>query len=67
MPEIGRSLLHYSIVGKTVKGGMGEVYRARDQKLGRDATMQALPDKQATPRCTSIVLNRIEELKQQVT
>ena len=35
MPEIGQNLLHYSIVKKIGKGGMGEVFRAKDQKLGR--------------------------------
>jgi serine/threonine protein kinase len=40
MPEIGRSLLHYSITGKIGKGGMGEVYRAKDQVHGRDAAIK---------------------------
>jgi serine/threonine protein kinase len=35
MPEIGQNLSHYSIVVKIGKGGMGEVFRAKDQKLGR--------------------------------
>ena len=44
MPEIGQSLLHYSIVERIGKGGMGEVFRANDQKLGRDVAIKVLPE-----------------------
>ena len=40
---IGHSLGSYQIVGPLGKGGMGEVYRAKDTKLGRDVAIKVLP------------------------
>jgi tetratricopeptide (TPR) repeat protein len=44
---IGRKLSHYEILEPLGAGGMGEVYRARDSKLGRDVAIKVLPTDRA--------------------
>ena len=40
---VGRQLGPFRVVGALGVGGMGEVYRARDSKLGRDVAIKLLP------------------------
>jgi serine/threonine-protein kinase len=40
---VGRRLSEYEITARIGAGGMGDVYRARDVKLGRDVAIKVLP------------------------
>ena len=41
--DAGSRLGPYEIIGQIGAGGMGEVYRARDSRLGRDVALKILP------------------------
>ena len=41
---IARTLNHYEIVSQLGVGGIGEVCRAKDSKLGREVAIKVLPE-----------------------
>ena len=42
--ESGTKLGHHEILTLLGKGGMGEVYRAKDEKIGREVAIKVLPE-----------------------
>ena len=57
----GTKLGRYEIRSKLGEGGMGEVYKATDQKLNRDVAIKVLPTSLAT---NSDLLHRFEQKAQ---
>ena len=46
--KAGSRLAHYEISAPIGEGGMGEVYRAEDTKLGREVAIKVLPADMST-------------------
>ncbi len=59
LPMIGKTLGHYQITSQLGKGGMSEVFQAKDQKLCGDVAIKVLPKEFAKgAECSEISLKR---------
>ena len=54
MPETGPNRSRYGIVKNIGKGGIGEVFQAKDRKRGRDVTVKVLPEGFATLKISGL-------------
>lgn len=50
MLKVGERLNHYKILDRLGEGGMGEVFRARDSRLGREVAIKVLPERFASEK-----------------
>ena len=58
----GTELGHYQIQSKLGEGGMGEVYLALDEKLGRKVALKILPTELASNQDPSLAGRRLRTL-----
>jgi serine/threonine protein kinase len=47
MSIVGKALGEFDCTALLGRGGMGKVYKAQDQRLGRGVTIEALPEESA--------------------
>ena len=59
----GTRLGPYEITAPLGEGGMGEAYRARDTRLGREVALKVLPAEASNHTAMTVVLNWAAGLK----
>ena len=59
----GRRLGRYELGALIGAGGMGEVFRARDTRLGREVAIKVLPAGVAADHCAEHVYQRIPQTR----